>query len=332
MSTFNEGTKPQGILTRALTENVFVEKNLAYMNEGDKDGYNVYKHDVKNVLQARTANPAASANENTEKNAIFRSLTHLESMETFDPADYHNYWREYQPTGLFQWEELPAVVKFSLEELFLGHTAMASEELLTNGGATDPLLGLVYQLQDDDLTDLAGVEPTSAQITQNTHICFRAHAGGSGDREGVALTAQNIFAKMEILIKNQNRSMRKRPNRKFMMGSAAIDLMREAQRTELNFKGVDITEAGIMRYGGFEVIENKSFPTNDIVFASMGGDFINDAFQMGTSSSADFNNVTVDRLSNFGREYGMLLTFTLDIFVVRPEEVCYYTDQALITD
>ena len=328
----NVGNAPVGILTKALTENVFVQLNLAYMNEGDKGSYNVYKHDIANTLRARTPNPAATAEQTSKKQATNRVLTHLESMETFDPADYHNYWREYQPAGTFQWEELPAKVKFTLEELFLGHSALATEDLLTNGGAGDALLGLVYQLQDDDLTDLAGVEPTPTQVTQNTSICFRAHGAGTGDKLGVALTAQNIFAKMEILIKNQNRNMRKRPNRKFMVSAAAVDLIREAQRLELNFKGVDVTEAGVMRYGGFEVTENQSFPNNDILFCSMGGDFVNDALQMGTSLSADMNNVAVDRLSNFGREYGMLLTFAIDIFVVRPEEVCYYTDSALITD
>ena len=49
-----------------------------------------------------------------------------------------------------------------------------------------------------------------------------------------------------------------------------------------------------------------------------------DAIQMGTSMSSDFNNLEVERVSNFGREYGMLLTFALDIYVVRPEEICYY--------
>lgn len=328
----NIGSAPLGILTRALTENIFVQNNLAFMNEGDKDGYNVYKHDIANTLRVRSANPAASASNTHKEQAIFRQLTHMETMENFDPADYHNYWREYQPTGALQWEELPEKVKFTLEELFLGHTSQAVEELLTNGGPSDPLLGIVYQLQDDDLTDLNGVEPTPEQVVQNTHICFRAHGAGSGDRAGVTLTPSNILSKLEILIKNQNRSMRKRPNKKFMLSSAGVDLVREAQRLTLNFKGVDVTEAGIMRYGGYEIIENPSLPNNDIIFCSMGGDMKHDAIQMGTSLSSDFNNVTVDRLSKFSREYGMLLSFALDIFLVRPEEICYYTTSGLITD
>jgi hypothetical protein len=37
---FNVGAKPNsGILARALTGNIFVAMNLAFMNEGDKDGY-----------------------------------------------------------------------------------------------------------------------------------------------------------------------------------------------------------------------------------------------------------------------------------------------------
>ena len=60
MSNFNQGQAPAGVLARALTGNIFVEKSLAFMNEGDKDGYNAYKHDISNVLRARSVNPLAN--------------------------------------------------------------------------------------------------------------------------------------------------------------------------------------------------------------------------------------------------------------------------------
>ena len=118
--------------------------------------------------------------------------------------------------------------------------------------------------------------------------------------------------------------MRKRAGRKFMVSHGTADLVREAQRLELNFKGVDVTAEGIMRYAGYDIIENPSFPDNTIIFASMTGDMKSDAIQLGTSMSSDFNNLEVERTSNFGRLYGMLLTFAIDIYVVRPEEVGYY--------
>jgi hypothetical protein len=123
--------------------------------------------------------------------------------------------------------------------------------------------------------------------------------------------------------------MRKRANRKFMISHGTADLIREAQRLELNFKGVDVTEEGVMRYAGYDLIENPSFPDDTILFASMSGDLKTDAIQMGTSLSSDFNNLEVNRLNNFNRVYGMFLTFALDIFVVRPEEVCFYTIETI---
>ena len=80
-----------------------------------------------------------------------------------------------------------------------------------------------------------------------------------------------------------------------------------------------------MRYAGYDIIENASFPDDTILFCSMTGDMKSDAIQLGTSMSSDFNNLEVERTSNFGRLYGMLLTFAIDIYVVRPEEVCYYS-------
>lgn len=328
---FNVGRAPVGILARALTGNIFVEMNLAYMNEGDKDGYNAYKHDIKNVIRPRSTNPAATVANTSRKEAFKRNLDVSETFETFDPAEYYTHWREFQPEGQFQWEGLPTEVQNILEELFLGTTAEAVEEALTNGGNGTGLVGLIPQLLSPALTPLNGADATPDQVTQNTAIAFRAHGGGTAgtDEEGVVLTADNIFTKLEILIKNQTKAMRKRVNKKFMISHGTADLLREAQRLKLNFKGVDVTEEGVLRYAGYDLIENPSFPDDTILFCSMSGDFKTDAIQLGTSMSSDFNNLEVQRVSNFGREWGMLLTFALDIFVVRPEEVCFYTTEVV---
>jgi len=325
---FNVGAAPVGILARALTGNIFVEKSLAYMNEGDKDGYNAYKHDIKNVLRARSADPATAIANTSQKQAFKRNLAVVESFETFDPADYYTHWKDYQPEGNFQWEGLPTEVQSTLEELLLGTAAEAAEDLLTNGTAL--VTGIVPQLKSSAYTNLNGAAATPTQNVNNTAIAFRAHSAGAGVNLGEVLTADNVFDKLEIIIKYQTKAMRKRVNRKFMISHGTADLIREAQRLKLNFKGVDVTEAGVMRYAGYDLIENPSFPDNTILFCSMSGDMKTDAIQLGTSMSSDFNNLEVNRLSNFGRQWGMLLTFALDIFVVRPEEVCFYTTSALI--
>lgn len=327
---FNVGSKPVGILTRALTGNVFVEQNLAFMNEGDKDGYNVYKHDIKNVLRARTTNPGNTANEIDVKNDFKRSLTVLESWATFDPSEYYSFWKDYQPAGQFQWEGLPSEVQSTMEELFLGSAAEAVEVALTVG-ATDFASGLLDQLVSSGYTQLTkGTPATSTQIANNTSIAFRAFNGGANDYEYVALSTSNIFSKLEIMIQNQTTEQRKRSGRKFMVNHTTADILMEAQRLELNFKGVDTTDEGVMRYAGYDFVINSSFPDNTILLCSMTGAFQTDAIQMGTSMSADFNNVEVQRLNNFNRNWGMLLTLALDIFVVRPEEVCIYTPEALV--
>ncbi|AGH56778.1 structural protein [Cellulophaga phage phi19:2] len=325
---YNVGAKPVGILARALTSNIFVEKSLAFMNEGDKDGYNAYKHDIKNVLRAYSDNPASTVANTSQKQAFKRTLVIVESFETFDPAEYHSHWREFQPTGPFQWEGLPSEVQSTLEELFLGSSAEAVEDLLTNGDGT-LLSGLILQLSNPAFTVLNGAEATPTQVVNNTAIAFRAHGGGTGDNLAVDFTVDNIFPKLELLIKKQTKAMRKRVGRKFMMSHGTADIIREAQRLKLNFKGVDVTEEGVMRYAGYDLIENPSFPDNTLVFCSMTGDMKTDAIQLGTSQSSDFNNVEVKRVSNFGRKWGMLLTFALDIFVVRPEEVAFYTTETI---
>ena len=246
---FNVGSKPVGILTRALTGNVFVEQNLAFMNEGDKDGYNVYKHDIKNVLRARTTNPGSSAN----------------SIDVKNDSDYYSFWKDYQPAGQFQWEGLPSEVQSAMEELFLGSAAEAVEASLTNG-STDFTSGLIDQLVSTGYTQIVkGTPATSTQIANNTGIAFRAHAGGAGEYAYAAITTSNIFSKLELMIQNQTTEQRKRSGRKFMVNHTTADILMEAQRLELNFKGVDIIDEGVMRYAGYEFVINQSFPDNTIL-------------------------------------------------------------------
>ena len=104
--------------------------------------------------------------------------------------------------------------------------------------------------------------------------------------------------------------MRRRPNRKFMVGSTTLDILKSAQRNNLTYKGVEITEDGIAKHAGYWVVENTSMPDNTMILCSMGGDLNNDAIQMGTSKSSDMNKVTVERLSAFAEEYGMLVSFS----------------------
>ncbi len=323
----NVGKAPAGVLARALGGNIFQDMNLAFMNEGSKDSYNVFKHDVRNALEAATVDPASSFSNTSKKNSFNRQLVKVQTKESFLPSEYDHYWEGWQPSGPYQWNDMPDKVKRNLEELFVGSAANAASDELTNGDGT-LITGLCPQLRSAAYSQLT-TDPTPTQITENTSIAFRAFAAGTGIYAGVALTPSNIFDKLELMIKGQSKSQRKRPGRKFMVGSATADLIKEAQRLELNFKGVDVTEEGIMRYAGFDIIENIDFPENDILLCSMTGSYKTDAIQMGTSMSADWNNLTTARLSPFSREWGMCLTFSLDIFVVRPEEVCYYTDQAV---
>jgi hypothetical protein len=320
---FNVAAAPVGILARALTGNVFVEQKLAYMNEGDKDSYNVLKQDLKNTLSAYSADPSVGGSDSSETEDFLRPLTIVQSFEQFNPADYHQYWREYQPKGNFQWEGLPTQVQNNLEELFLGSSVEAVEDELTNGTGGF-VTGLVDQLRSSALTSLDGASPTSAQITANSRIAY-------GDYGADVITTSNVFTELELLIQNQTLSQRKRPGRKFMVNHTTADIIMEAQRLELNFKGVDIFDEGKMRYAGYEIIINPSFPNDAIMLCSMTGSFQTDAIQLGTSQSSDFNNVEVQRLSNFGRVWGMALTLALDIFVVRPEEVCFRTALAQLT-
>ena len=241
---FNVGSAPLGILERSLTENIFVANNLAFMNEGDKDGYNVYKHDLSSVLKAFSNNPMDGATNSLQKNNFRRHLTILEVAESFLPSDYHGYWREFQPTGNFQWESLPAQIQSSIENLILGSTAEAVEEVLTNGSQSLKITGLIPQLLSSAYTELQGASPTSKQISDNLAIAYRRHKGST--TAATEITADNIFEILEELIAGQTKSMRKRQNKKFMISNYAADVLKKAQRTKLDYKGVDVTEEGEM--------------------------------------------------------------------------------------
>lgn len=81
----NVGRAPQGILEKALTGNIWISQNLAFMNEGDKDGYSVYKHDLSTGIRAKTDDPSSANSGTFAKSAVQRPLTVLESYHSFNP-------------------------------------------------------------------------------------------------------------------------------------------------------------------------------------------------------------------------------------------------------
>lgn len=327
----NIGNAPKHILTDVLGSNIFESKKLAYMHEGDKNSVNYLKGGLNNTLRARSANPFASTStDTTVMNSIPRTLTIVESAHEFDPNSYKNYWRDYQPEGEFNFEKLPKKVQATLEQLFLSNVKSDLEGALTNG-ATGVTTGIIPQLSANATTELQGGVATLAQMTANSAIGWRAKGNNQSGTsiQAVTLTSANILGKLQLLINGQTRVMQGREHKKFMVSFATANLMMEAQRLNLNYKGVDVTEAGVLKYAGHDVIINTSFPNNTILFCSMSGNPLTDAIQMATSKSKDLNSLKVGSPHGMGRTVGMVLTFAIDIYVVRREEVCFYTSTTL---
>ena len=88
----------------------------------------------------------------------------------------------------------------------------------------------------------------------------------------IPLTTANIFPTIELLIKNQTKAMRNRGGCKFTVSPTTAKLLTEAQRLELNFKGVEAPEEGVMCYAGYDILKKKSLPDNTIILSCMGSD------------------------------------------------------------
>ena len=297
-STAN-GTATSNIIGEVMLRTPTIEKGLLdiVLSQQEKVALQRIKTAGNNTV-APVATPTTAV-DGTTKDEVVITVGDCMYYDEFNPIrDFQTDWSYFYSTGQLTEAQLNAEVRRAMLPTVLDAIGGDLEQLIWQG---DTASGSAYLNRFDGLIKLIKADATVNDVTP---------AG--------ALTASNIFATLDALIVALPSRVKERTSPVIMMNYADRDKMFQAQRN-LDFKGTNITEAGILRYAGYPVI-TCGIPENNVVMTYPGN------LRGATWILNDTRNVKIDRLQNNSELFFVKALYKFGVNYNWGQDMAFYTN------
>ncbi len=102
-----------------------------------------------------------------------------------------------------------------------------------------------------------------------------------------------------------------------------FDLYTEYQRTTQTYKGIDVTEIGVRKFRGHNLVPVADFP-DDTFFFAKGMPSMDSNLVMGVNSSSDQNNIKIGPVNATSDLWFVKAKIKVDVNYIFPQEIVYY--------
>lgn len=312
------GSPVEDFLRKNYLSNPYFTEGLGHVHTGDKDSFNVADFTSSPTSTKFAVDPFASfATDSSSVEVVNIKLTKLQMKDTFTPSTYHSFWKEYQPSGNFQFETLPAKVQVAMMESFVGNVAQKDADVLTNDDGTI--------LSENGAGALQGglVAQAEAQVDGAWGARFRNTNQAGVDATAVALDASNILGELKKIVSARPVVERNRADQAIMMNDAMLDIFNDALEA-LSFKGIDPTDSAKNTYRGMTIKINSHLADNVIFCGPLGSSLQDAMIHMGTNEFSDNANIEIAKFANGSARWYVLATYALAIYLAKPGYGVYY--------
>jgi hypothetical protein len=240
------GEVASNFITKAITGNEIVQGGHCYVKDGIKKEYHIPRLNVDNIIQDRAETPTSQGSITVDG----RKLVPQDYMiyVEFNPRDFEDHWYAAQMAPKLIDARLPATAEsVIIQEVLKAHDRFLGKALLQSdltGNAAKP-----FGYFDGFVT--------------------RAKAANSGTiivPSPAALTTANIGGAFQSTLNLVPSGLLYDLSLKFFVSYKTAQIWEEAQRTG-TYKGVDGTQAGLMRFAGRQVVPLAGMPDNTILAA-----------------------------------------------------------------
>lgn len=141
----------------------------------------------------------------------------------------------------------------------------------------------------------------------------------------VALTNVNVAGEFDRGHQKIKASLRYDPKMRYFCSYLTYDLYTEYQRNvgTQPYKGIDVTEAGVLKFRGKEVVPVADFP-EDTFYIAKALPTMESNLWLGVNSTDDQNNLQIDRVAANSDNWFVKGKMKVDVNYVFPDEIVYY--------
>jgi hypothetical protein len=300
------GEALQQMLVTASTGNELVSRGLIKVVPDIATTYSLPRIKTGKMLRKKVEQPDDSHSQGNFDYSE-RKLEPKEFMAftTFNPRAFEKVWRPFQPTGELVFRSLPPHIQAQLLSELAKTVDFELGGHVINGEYAD----------GDDMKLFDGI---LTKIVADDDVIALADA--------VALTQDNIIAKMTAVHKRIPKAIRNHPNLRIMMSTTDWDKYDDAL-TARDSKGANYTSTNEKKFKNIKIEDLSDWPENVIV-VTVTGTGMDTNLWMGVSSSSDYEAVKVDRLTNAGERYFFKMLMKADTEIAFGEQCVLYDGRA----
>lgn len=350
----------EDLLTYTAQGNDAFEKGLIHVESGIQYKKSLPHIQLGKIIQDRKATPISGDTANRPGGVSADSLGQYTITERvlepkdfmiyleFNPRDYEQYWRPFQPNGPLVFRELDPRVQAKMLRLlvegkneFVGSAIWESATAATKAHITSPASqaeiggeheygtmkyfdGAIARMLKNASVDGSDAEKFAALSDADKNevkggqvtICGTT-ALSDGEKVEAALHA--IWSKTPARLRNN-------ANMRYIVGYDVWTLYDE-YLTQKQFKYTDNTVENKLQYKGKAIVPVVGVPESTIIFGIFSKE-MNSNLWMGVDYSSDYEAVQVDKLQANSELYFFKANMKMDVNIVKPKELFIWTNYA----
>lgn len=313
------------LIAHAVHGNDTMDEGLVHVKAGIQHKYVIPTIKMEKVIQDNVPTPSSS----NSKGDYTLGERYLEPNDfmvyvEFNPRDWEEYWRPFQPKGNLVFRNLPPKLQAEMLRLLIAQKDAEIGEALwmsTKGGGLSstvtPSGGVALGLESNKYYD--GYMKRLLNSAQNDDAGEKVIRSGST----VLDTGEKVEAALYAAWKKCPTVIRKRKTLKFVTSFEIWDLYDQFLSSK-TFKNTDNTLENKLSFKGKKIIPINEIPADTIVFAEFNtGKDSN--FWVGVDYVNDTEVVKVDHLQANSELHFFQMRMKMDVNIVKPGEIVMHT-------
>jgi hypothetical protein len=250
----------------------------------------------------------------------------------FNPRDYEEYYREFQPHNNLLFRELDPTVQAAMlqqvlkkKEAYLDHAIWCSAKAATKAkiAATNAQELILAIGADDEAGPMKYFDGAIARLLMN----YAADADSEDAKGGKYIpvgagtfsNGEEVETQLYKMWRACPAKIRKNPNLEFLMDYSTWDKY-DQYLSNKSFKYTDNRDENQRRFRGKRVLPLVSLPENTIILGQFSSD-VDSNLWMGVDYASDQNVLQVEKLQANSELWFMKMILKMDVNIVKPGEI-----------
>lgn len=333
----------EDLLAYTAQGNETYENGLIHIKSGVQKKFTLPHLKIGSIIQDNVPTPTTQgANPTgTDLNAYTVSERYLEPQEfmvytEFNPRDFEEYWRPFQPEGPLVFRDLDPAVQTKMLRLLIDKKDQYINDCIWAGKIGGVGTDVVNPTGATQLGGASAAGPMKyfdgflSRVLKNTSTGAAASETASGTVKIAGSTAlatgANVEAALNAMWKSCPSHVRKNKKLKFVMGWDVWDLYDQYLSTQ-TYKYSDNEEINNRRFKGKEIVVIDGVPESTIALGKFSSD-TDSCLWMAVDYSTDEESVKVERLQANSELYFFQMRMKMDVNIVLPDEIVVWTNYA----